>query len=877
MKNLNIIRKSFIAAFATFVALTMALTGCDQPYEMDLPLAVTSRDLQLEKTAGSTHVLVYSDGEWTARLTRPVKWASIDRQSGFGNHEIVFSYSANYGISRKIGVIFQKGALADTVVFTQAGSLSEAQLSFKSTAATLVRSAAEVYIPISTNLQYALGDIEAEIVYYDENGLANEPVAVEMTREDGELDGEEGEEGEGEGEGEGEIIPEEPVVLPVDPWISGLHLTKSGLAFKVTTNEGLFARTAEVKLKIADAAGVEVATTCSILQGVADPMFSLEAAAGQYSGLSQTVFVASTENNLSAYAPYFEKEVVYEVPVEEGMEWVKSISITAEGLQFNLTANEGETPRKATVNVSYTDAEGNSISASYAVTQAIYPKVTEFAAVRAMTPGELKVAGFIEGYIVGDYASANIDSAPQTKQFWFDRTELPKVNYIQSLDGKYGFKLKFDSASDNNIARFSKVKIALEGLTLVKNNDPEYYILTGVTATNILEVGAVDEFRAVTKKKTIAELNDDDIFTACIVKGLEIMCKDGAYTNVTDGYVYKDGVTCMAGSTSSPRTDMAPLLMYDRQGNSISMLTNIGTTWRRDKGDVEFYTVVPQGSGDFKAIVVADDLIKVKYGDIGRYQLRAMSEEDIALDAEEAFTKTIVEWNWNDSTNDLTPEIGTGTINKHGATHEASVDFNNTYLTKGDKTELTGKGGAPYNGSKEQKGQVVNGGIRMYPSAGWWDFTNNVGRYFDVEFSTAGLSGDNIVFGMVWWTGALGNSVIFAPQDWKILYSIDGGTTFNEIAKNPGVELRAQTWWTTSPNDCAPGGYEMMRNIPADAFGKEKVVIRVQAASKVCAKAVAPNAENYQTLLCQRQDILTSSKAGSAQKVGFGTITVRYN
>ena len=165
----------------------------------------------------------------------------------------------------------------------------------------------------------------------------------------------------------------------------------------------------------------------------------------------------------------------------------------------------------------------------------------------------------------------------------------------------------------------------------------------------------------------------------------------------------------------------------------------------------------------------------------------------------------------------------------------------------------------------------------MYPSAGWWDFTNNVGRYFDVEFSTAGLSGNNIVFGMVWWTGALGNSVIFAPQDWKILYSIDGGTTFNEIAKDPNVQLRAQTWWTTSPNDTAPGGYEMMRNIPADAFGKEKVVIRVQAASKVCAKAVAPNSDNYLTLLCQRQDILTSSKAGSAQKVGLGTITVRYN
>ena len=210
--KLNITRKSIIAAFATFVAFTMVMTGCVKDYEMDLPLAVTSRDLVLSKEAGSTHVLVYSDGEWTARLTRPVKWASIDRQKGFGNHEIVFSYSANFGISRKIGVIFQKGALADTVIFKQAGAISDGQLAFKSGALTLVRSAADAYAPISTNIPYALGDVTAAVVYYDENGLANDPVKVEITRQDEEGEEIEGEEGEGE-----EVEPEVPVANPVDP------------------------------------------------------------------------------------------------------------------------------------------------------------------------------------------------------------------------------------------------------------------------------------------------------------------------------------------------------------------------------------------------------------------------------------------------------------------------------------------------------------------------------------------------------------------------------------------------------------------------------------------------------------------------------------
>lgn len=840
---------------------------------MDLPLAVTSRDLDLAKEAGSTHVLVYSDGEWTARLTRPVKWASIDRMSGFGNHEIVFSYAANYGISRKIGVIFQKGALADTVMFSQAGSISSAQLSFNSAAASLVRSAAEAYSPISTNLQYALGDITASVVYYDENNLANEPVEVPITRqEDGELDGEEGEEGEEGGE---EQEPEEPQPLPVDPWISDLVLTKNGLAYKVTENAGLLPRVAEITLRIEDAEGTATSTTCQVLQGITDPMFALEAAMGSYSGLAQTVVVPATDNNMAAYAPYFTKEVSYDAAVEEGEEWLTGISITSEGLQFKLGSNMGDTPRTATINVAYTDMLGNTVSASYRVSQAVYPKVTEFAAVRAMTPGELTAAGYIEGYIVGDYTSKNIASNTHIAQFKYDLTENDKTNYIESLDGKYGFMLKFETSDANNLPRYTKVKIAIQGLTLVKNVEPLYYTLTGVTAEKILEIGAADQFKVPAKEKTIAELTDDDIFTLCSVKDLEILAKDGSYTNWTEGYTYKDGTINKIGTGSSPRIDCAPLMCYDRTGNTISMLTNSLVAWRRDGTDVAFGTVVPQGSGTFKAIVVPEDAhTELKCGDLGRYHLRAMTEDDIAL-TNEAYTKTIVEWNWNDSVNDLVPEVGAGTINKQGASNAAGVDFNNPYIPQNNDVEKTGKGGAPLNGSTNQKGQIVNGAQNFTNT--WWDFTNNVGKYMDFEFSTAGLSGTNLMFGMVWWTGGLGAGNNKCPQDWKMLYSVDGGATFKAIEKDSAIQLRSQTWYTTSPIDTFPGGYEMLRTIPNDAFGKDKVIVRLQATSKVNAIDPKPTADNYATALCQRKGTLTSSVTAANQQMRVGLITVRYN
>ena len=870
--KLNITRKSIIAAFAAFVAFTMVMTGCVKDYEMDLPLAVTSRDLQLEKTAGSTHVLVYADGEWTAHLTRPVKWASLDRNSGYGNHEFVFSYTANYGISRKVGVVLKKGALLDTVVFTQAGAINEPSLTFSSQALSLTRSEGEVYAPISTNLQYALADIQAKVVYYDENGLANEPVEVEMTRQDEDGEEIEGEEGEG---GDDVIEPEEPVAMPVDPWISDLVLTKKGLTFKVSAFDGLFPRNADVTLYIADAEGDVTSTTCSILQTTADPMFALEATEGSYTGLAQSVVVLSTDNNVAAYAPFFEKEVVYDVPVEEGMEWVKSVAITSEGLQFNLTLNDGEVARKATINLSYTDAAGNVVSASYAITQAAAPRKVEFAAVRAMTPGELQIPGYIEGIMVGDYTSKNICSNAHIAQFKYDTTDNDKTNYVQSLDGKYGFMIKFEDSAANNVPRYSKVKIAVAGLTLVKHVNPDYFILTGLTAENIMEVGAQDSFRVLSKEKKITELTDDDIFTAVVIKDLEIMCKDGAYTNWTEGYTFKDGVINKIGTGSSPRVDCAPLMCYDREGNHIAMLTNSLVPWRRDGTDVAWGTVVQQGSGDFKAVIVPEDEhTELKCGDLGRYHIRAMVEEDIAF-TNPAFTTTIVEWNWNDSVNDLIPEVGAGTINKYGASNAAGADFNNTYIPQNNDVEKTGKGGAPLNGSTNQKGQTVNGAQNFQNT--WWDFTNDVGKYFDIEFSTAGISGSRLMLGMVWWTGGLGAGNNKAPQDWQLLYSIDGGTTFNRIAQDADIQLRSQTWYTTSPIDTYPGGYEMMRNIPADAFGKEKVILRLQATSKVNAIDPKPTADNYATALCQRKGTLTSGVTAANQQVRIGTITVRYN
>ena len=422
-------KRSVAGVLIALTALTTALTGCQKDFELDLPLAVSARELSLTKDAGSTHVLVYSNGDWTARFTRPVKWASLNKLQGYGNNEIVFTYSANYGISRKIGVVFEKGSLADTVMFSQAGTITDASLSFSKPAVTLLMSRSQIFTPINTNLRYCIDDLEATVTYYDSDGLPNDPVTV-LTRAEAEEGGEGGEEG-----------GDEQQAQPVDPWISYVSVTYKGITFDVTDNDTGFARIADLTLFIEDAKGEITKSVLTVTQGIDKPALKLDSNAETYEGYAQDCVVPATHNNLVPYSDQIGYDVAYDVPVAEEAEWILKPAITDEGLTFSLARNEGSESRTATIRLSFTDEQGNFVSASCKITQKPYPTATDFATVRALAPGEITLQQYIEGYVVSDPDSKNIVSSPQTSQFFFDRGENDRTAYIESLDGKWGFCL----------------------------------------------------------------------------------------------------------------------------------------------------------------------------------------------------------------------------------------------------------------------------------------------------------------------------------------------------------------------------------------------------------------------------------------------------
>ena len=51
---------------------------------------------------------------------------------------------------------------------------------------------------------------------------------------------------------------------------------------------------------------------------------------------------------------------------------------------------------------------------------------------------------------------------------------------------------------------------------------------------------------------------------------------------------------------------------------------------------------------------------------------------------------------------------------------------------------------------------MPNGSVVL--SRQWWDFDKDEGKYFDISFSTQGITGSNLIFGIVWGHGNMNNT-----------------------------------------------------------------------------------------------------------------------
>ena len=89
------------------LALLPALS-CQREYAIFDDLSITNHTLNIGRTPGQTHIMVYSTGSWTVALEKDVEWASINRTAGEGLGDFVLSWSANYGVTRHVDVLVSR-------------------------------------------------------------------------------------------------------------------------------------------------------------------------------------------------------------------------------------------------------------------------------------------------------------------------------------------------------------------------------------------------------------------------------------------------------------------------------------------------------------------------------------------------------------------------------------------------------------------------------------------------------------------------------------------------------------------------------------------------------------------------------------------------
>lgn len=792
-----------ISILTMILTAVLTVVGCNKTFEMDLPLAVSSRVIDLTKDAGTTHIMIFADGDWTAKFTETTEWASLDRLNGNGNSEVVLSFSANYGLSRRLAIALAKSELKDTIFVNQEGLLSEPSLVWPCDSVGLCKNAGNATLKMKTNLYYSLQNIETAVEYKGE----------------------------------------------AKDWLSDVTFDGRLMKFAFTENSSAERRRANISVKVAvpgNSSTEDKTETFNVTVSQSSDEPALEIAEVEtLAGMKAQAVVETPVNSVWAYADNLKFTVDYtpEVAPEEG--WITNLALTPTALTFDIDDNMSGDDRSAVIKVFF----NGELIAEKTVNQDVYPVIVDFAKLRTYPlDEELTAREFIDGYVVSDNTSANVCLNPQTKQFKFDLNESKRTMMFESLDGKYGFAIKYKKLAQNTLPRYSKVRISLKGLTLSKNNDPEYYTITGMTEDHVASVEEPNPDAVPMKRKNVSELTDADIYTLVSLKDMEVVFKDGSYTNCTDGYSILSDFNTAGGK--SPRWDVAPLLLTDKYGQTISMLTNSMVPWRRDGEGVA------QGSGDFKGIIVAETLIR--YGDRGRYQIRPMVKSDISL-TDAPFSKTIVEWNWNDAKDDLIPEIGEGNIS--GVSVKLGQDYN-ALIYANDPASQT----KPAANNIGGKGVVNNQCGDLYSLTEW-----KVGASFDVDFSTKGISGSNLQIGFVWGKGKGGNTNIEVPSHWKLLYSVDDGDTFKEFV--PMVKNRPIVWWTNTPVDVTPGYTDHMFQLPQECFGKEKVIVRFQVADNVCDIDPKSNSTNWATALSTEQGTFTTSK----NPIRFGSLTVRYN
>ncbi len=546
--------------------------------------------------------------------------------------------------------------------------------------------------------------------------------------------------------------------------------------------------------------------------------------------------------------------------------WIESVSSDL-GTVIVKTRLAGADSGRGEVALSFIDGWGESLKTSLFITisdnTGAFGEKVPFSEIGSYAgKGKIGEDLFIEGVVVSDCNSRNMELNPSVSYDKVDIEENGRTAYVTSEDRMSGVRLKFSEAGDNVLVHGVGIKFSLRDAEIHKDDGTESYTVTGLTGASV--ISTTEPSAVLPKVKRLGELTDSDLYTYVSIPDMEFACKFGSYANVYENYVLKSEVNQSAEKNNN-RLDGWATLLVDGEGRAVYAPVNMLCLWRRSgKG-------VPQGRGPLTGILVSNDM--KRYGNLGRYQVRVLDESGFGQEwsGSGAFT-TLAEWdgapyqyrfsqyksNPRYQYNALETIIPSDDFSSSNKTPAAELVCENHSVGNNTSWPLSSYSTYTY---------VKADGLGAWPSApvgdfrkslcisadikGWYDWDGNTITGYNgicVSFSTKELQGSMIQFHYAFCVGNISAATSrYFPAHWCSEYSIDGGVSWRPLKDAATgadyVHMRSLPWWDASiggvtyrtNSHCGLGPTEHVSYLPSDAFGHDKVIVRVRPYDNVMA------------------------------------------
>ena len=454
----------------------------------------------------------------------------------------------------------------------------------------------------------------------------------------------------------------------------------------------------------------------------------------------------------------------------------------------------------------------------------------------------------MEVVVISECGNENVALNPNLTFQDVDMAMTKKTAYVQELDGSRGMRLIFDVASYNDLQRYDVIMLDVNGGRLRVNDKTGSVTVAGLTPLAVVSRKSGTAENVPVKEKLISELADEDIFTMVTLKDMEFAFKDGAIVNIKENYgQYVEKYHKDYKKEVNFRMDGARAMMRDAHGNAIGMAVNTLCDWRRD-GDG-----VPQGSGLLTGILTDEQMRR--YGsNTGRYLIRPLGRSDIKIDSKKKSSAWTMLTGWildgfagkqldyEKAGPSESPQVGDRLMSDTGAKSYLWTDSGAKTYTTSDWNNLTSaRQGAQWHGAIMFDCMARD--WYKWDSMGMAESTNSI----FVEFSAAKVKPGQqmqLCFELTAGDVNMVNSCGF-PARWMVQCSYDGGefVTLNEACTgDESFSLRPLPCWSKKVNtgkynknfhtqyDFCLGSQGHVFNLPAEASGKDKVVVRLTPA-----------------------------------------------